>query len=223
MNPIPEDLRDIPLRIAEAAPEHAGIPIAVTNPWSGETLARVATVNAAGVEAALRHAAHLHADRGGWLPKRERIAILTRAAAIMEERAEMLARVASAEGGKPLIDSRIETARAIDSLRLCIHALRENDAAPPGMDVNAASAGRLAWIRREPVGVVLAFSAFNHPLNLIAHQVGPAVAAGCPVIVKPAETTPLSCAALTGILEEAGLPRGWCQMLLTESHALSGR
>ena len=69
----------------------------------------------------------------------------------------------------------------------------------------------------EPIGVVLAYSAFNHPLNLIVHQVGPAIAAGCPVIVKPAKATPLSCFRFVGILREAGLPPEWCQAMMTAS------
>ena len=74
------------------------------------------------------------------------------------------------------------------------------------MGVTPASAGRLAFTHHEPIGVVVAVSAFNHPINLIVHQVGPAVAAGCPVIVKPAEDTPLSCLRLIDLLREAGLP-----------------
>ena len=89
------------------------------------------------------------------------------------------------------------------------------------MDRNAASAGRLAFTHHEPVGVVVAFSAFNHPLNLIAHQVGPAIAAGCPVIVKPAKATPLSCFRLVRILREAGLPDEWCQPLVTVDQELA--
>jgi acyl-CoA reductase-like NAD-dependent aldehyde dehydrogenase len=89
------------------------------------------------------------------------------------------------------------------------------------MNLNPASAGRAAFTQIEPAGVVVAFSAFNHPLNLIVHQVGPAVAAGCPVIVKPAEATPLSCMRFVGILREAGLPDPWCQALLTTGHDVS--
>lgn len=73
-------------------------------------------------------------------------------------------------------------------------------------------------MNKEPIGVVVAVSAFNHPLNLIAHQVGPAIAAGCPVIVKPAENTPLSCFRLVDIFHQAGLPEAWCQVILPENH-----
>jgi acyl-CoA reductase-like NAD-dependent aldehyde dehydrogenase len=84
------------------------------------------------------------------------------------------------------------------------------------MNINTASARRVAFTQREPIGVVVAVSAFNHPLNLIVHQVGPAIAAGCPVIVKPAGDTPLSCLCLVDILREAGLPPGWCEALVTD-------
>src|SRR3972149_6224834 len=89
------------------------------------------------------------------------------------------------------------------------------------MNLNAASAGRLAFTQQEPIGVVAAFSAFNHPLNLIVHQVGPAVAAGCPVIVKPAKATPLSCFRLINIFRQSGLPAEWCQALVTTDNDLA--
>ena len=118
---------------------------------------------------------------------------------------------AAREGGKPLVDSLVEADRAIDGVRICVERLRTQAGGEIPMGINAASAGRLAFTRHEPIGVVVAFSAFNHPLNLIVHQVGPAVAAGCPVIVKPAKATPLSCFRFVGILREAGLPEEWCQ------------
>ncbi len=82
------------------------------------------------------------------------------------------------------------------------------------MGINAASQQRMAFTRKEPIGVVVSVSAFNHPLNLIVHQVGPAIATGCPVIVKPAEDTPLSCYRFVSLLREAGLPDAWCQALV---------
>ena len=134
----------------------------------------------------------------------------------MEERAESLALEAAREGGKPLVDSRVEVARAIDGMLNCAEVLRSEAGHVIPMNVNAASARRIAFTQREPIGVVVAVSAFNHPLNLIVHQVGPAIAAGCPVIVKPAGDTPLSCLRLVDILREAGLPPGWCEALVTD-------
>jgi acyl-CoA reductase-like NAD-dependent aldehyde dehydrogenase len=90
------------------------------------------------------------------------------------------------------------------------------------MGLNAASSGRAAFTRYEPVGVAVAFSAFNHPLNLIVHQAAPAIAAGCPVIVKPAEAAPLSCMRFVGILHEAGLPEEWAQALVTTDLDVAG-
>ena len=122
---------------------------------------------------------------------------------------------AAREGGKPLIDSLVEADRAVDSIRLCVEHLRSQAGEEIPMGRTASSGGRLAFTQFEPIGPVLAFSAFNHPLNLIAHQVGPALAAGCPVVVKPAKATPLSCFRLVQILREAGLPEEWCQPLVT--------
>ena len=85
------------------------------------------------------------------------------------------------------------------------------------MDLTQAGAGRIAYTSKEPIGVVVAVSAFNHPLNLIVHQVAPAIAAGCPVLVKPAGDTPLSCKAFVDILHQAGLPPQWCRFVMCET------
>lgn len=196
------------------ASEPAGT-LDVKAPFDLSLIARIETSGADGVEKALATAHRLYRDRAAWLPARRRIEILERAVELMKERAELLAVEAAREGGKPLLDSRVEVARAIDSIRLCVDCLRAGAGEVVPMGINAASAGKLAFTLRGPIGVVVAISAFNHPLNLIAHQVGPAVAAGCPVIVKPAEDTPLSCFRFVEILREAGLPDAWCQALVT--------
>jgi acyl-CoA reductase-like NAD-dependent aldehyde dehydrogenase len=137
--------------------------------------------------------------------------------ALLKSHQEELAVEAAREGGKPLIDSRIETARAVDSIRVCIETMRTEYGRGIPMNLNAASKNRLAVTSFEPIGPVLAISAFNHPVNLIAHQVGPAIAAGCPCIIKPAEATPLSCVRFVRLLYEAGLPEEWCQCVIAES------
>jgi acyl-CoA reductase-like NAD-dependent aldehyde dehydrogenase len=91
------------------------------------------------------------------------------------------------------------------------------------MGLTPASDGRLAFTTKEPIGIVAAISAFNHPVNLIAHQVAPAIAVGCPVIIKPAVPTPLSCLELVALLREAGLPEPWCQSFITEDNTLAER
>ena len=140
----------------------------------------------------------------------------------MEQQAES-AMEAAREGGKPLTDARVEVARAIDGVRNCCDLLRSEAGHVVPMGINAASAGRVAFTLREPIGVVVAVSAFNHPLNLIVHQVAPAIAAGCPVIVKPANGMLLSCFRLVEILHEAGLPEDWCQSFALESNEVTGQ
>ena len=192
----------------------SGDPLQVFAPYDNTLLATVDTADAAAVEQALVTACSLFRDRSQWLPKSQRISILQKTAALMAEQRDALALAAAAEGGKPLIDSRVEIDRAIDGIHGCIECLRTNAGHEIPMDINAASAGRMAMTQREPIGVVVAVSAFNHPVNLIVHQVGPAIAAGCPVIIKPAEDTPLSCFRLVELLREAGLPAAWCQPLV---------
>lgn len=185
----------------------------VVAPYDDEV---IATVDAAGsevVQKALATATSLYEDRNAWLPVEQRINILEKTAHIMQERQELLALGAAHEGGKPLCDSKVEVTRAIDGVKLCIESLRTESGREIPMGLNTASAGRLAFTRKEPIGVVVAVSAFNHPLNLIVHQVTPAIATGCPVIVKPARETPLSCFRFVEILRESGLPEAWCQAL----------
>ncbi|MBL1320268.1 MAG: aldehyde dehydrogenase family protein [Methylophaga sp.] len=193
----------------------------VTSPFDDSLIATVETANLDDINQALTIASKLFADRDKWLPASERIAILDRAVAIMEDRAEELALESAREGGKPLIDSRVEMARCIDSLRTCVDTLRSDCSKPVPMGINGSSEHRLTMMKKEPIGVVVAVSAFNHPLNLIAHQVGPAIATGCPVIVKPAENTPLSCYRLVNIFHEAGLPAQWCQAVLPMDHTVA--
>lgn len=193
----------------------------VTAPFDGAKIARLPRLNAAEMEAALAAAYGLYRNRDGWLPRARRIEILRAAAKIIAGRAEELALQAAREGGKPLIDSRVEIARAIDGIEVCIETLRTDAGTVIPMGVNAVSSGHLAFTQYEPIGVVAAVSAFNHPFNLIVHQVAPAVAAGCPVLVKPASATPLSCIAFVEILHEAGLPKAWAQVVIPETNQLA--
>jgi acyl-CoA reductase-like NAD-dependent aldehyde dehydrogenase len=190
--------------------------IRVTAPWDDSLIATVAAIDSTGANQVLATAYDIFRNKEAWLPPSERIAILTKTAEIMSGRAEELAVEAAREGGKPLIDSRVEVARAIDGVRNCVECLRTESGREIPMNLNTASSHRLAMTRREPIGVVVAISAFNHPLNLIVHQVGPALAAGCPVIVKPAEDTPLSAFRFAGILREAGLPEEFCQVVVVD-------
>lgn len=195
--------------------------ITVYAPFDRKPIGKIATADANAVEQALKTAHALYRNRDAWLPAVKRIEILEKTITLMKQRADELATESAREGGKPLMDSKVEVARAMDSLKICVETLRTDAGEVIPMGVTPSSANRIAFTQGEPIGVVVAVSAFNHPLNLIAHQVGPAIAIGCPVIVKPARTTPLSCFRLVAMLREAGLPDDWCIPLLPENNELT--
>ncbi len=200
-----------PIKVPGA--EAAGI-IEVFSPYDGKPVGSVECIDAKGAEFALNNMAEVFRDRNNWLPAHERIAILERAALTIQARSEQLITTAITEGGKPYSDTKVELLRAIDSIKISIDCIRSSRGTEIPMQLNRASMNRLAFTHREPIGPVVAVSAFNHPLNLIAHQVAPAIAAGCPVIIKPARETPLSAFALVDIFHQSGLPVAWCQPVM---------
>ena len=175
------------------------------------------------LETKLGSAARMMRDRDAWLKPHQRSAILQRTAGLLEGRQAHFAELIAQEGGKPLTDAAAEVLRAIDGLRNAAEELRNFAGREIPMGLTRASEGRWAFTTKEPIGVVAAISAFNHPLNLIVHQVAPAIAVGCPVIVKPAVATPLSCLELIALLREAGLAEAWCQTFVTDDNALAER
>lgn len=189
----------------------------ITSPYDGSVIGTVSTVDITGVEKALRTAYAIYRDRQRWLPAPERIKILENTAKIMRSRFDELALEAAREGGKPLSDSIVEVNRAIDGVSNSIECIRNAAGKEIPMGINASSMGHLAFTTKEPIGVVVAVSAFNHPLNLIVHQVCPAIAAGCPFVVKPAGATPITCMRFMQILYEAGLPPEYGQALVTDN------
>lgn len=193
----------------------------VMSPFNGDCIGELNLVGAAEIETMLSSAHRLFSDRSCWLPKSDRLSILRKAAELIRERRESLALQAAREGGKPLVDSLVEIDRAADGIECCIEEIRTSAGNVIPMQIDGNSSSKVAFTQYEPIGVVAAVSAFNHPFNLIVHQVAPAVATGCPVLVKPAASTPLSCNAFLEILREAGLPKGWAQMVLPEKTELA--
>jgi len=189
----------------------------VCNPYDLTTIGTVSLSNWNTIDKYLDTAHSLFRCRSRWLPAYKRIDILKNTATIMQFRFEALAFQIANEGGKPLLDARVEVTRAIDGVELCIKELSHLGGDEIPMDLTEAGAGRMAFTAREPIGPVVAVSAFNHPLNLIVHQIAPAVAVGCPVLVKPADDTPLSCRAFVDILYEAGLPEEWCRFVACDT------
>jgi acyl-CoA reductase-like NAD-dependent aldehyde dehydrogenase len=179
--------------------------------------------DAQALDTKLGSAARMMRDRDAWLKPHQRSAILQRTAGLLEARQTHFAKLIAQEGGKPLTDAAAEVLRAIDGLRNAADELRNFAGREIPMGLTRASEGRWAFTTKEPIGVVAAISAFNHPLNLIVHQVAPAIAVGCPVIVKPAAATPLSCLELIALIREAGLAEPWCQAFVTDDNALAER
>lgn len=188
--------------------------IKINSPFDFHLIKEVELADAQEVELALSTANTLFKDKSSWLPKWRRIEILEKVVKLMEFKKENLTLVAAEEGGKPYIDSLIEVERAINGVRIASEQIGYISGEQIPMGHTKASENRLATTIREPIGVVVSISAFNHPLNLIIHQTVTAIAAGAPVIVKPALTTPLSCLEFMKILDEAGLPNGWCQCII---------
>ncbi len=184
-------------------------------------LADVAADDASSLEKKLTVAAKALRDRDGWLKTHQRRTILQRTAELLEGKQSQFALTIAQEGGKPLKDAIVEVIRAIDGLRSAAEILRTFAGQEIPMGLTPASEGRWAFTTKEPIGVVAAISAFNHPLNLIVHQIAPAIAVGCPVIIKPAATTPISCLELVKLFYEAGLDERWCQSLITDDNALA--
>jgi len=189
--------------------------IDVNNPFDQSLIKSLPISSSAQLESAISKAHDLVENRDNWLPAHQRVEILERVISIMSEQIEELTQLAASEGGKPYIDSKVEVLRAINGVKLAIEHIPQIKGEQIPMGHTASSANRIAYTQREPIGVVASVSAFNHPLNLIVHQTIPALAVGCPVLIKPAALTPLSCFRFVEILSEAGLPDGWCTALLT--------
>jgi acyl-CoA reductase-like NAD-dependent aldehyde dehydrogenase len=185
--------------------------LAVTHKFTGAVLAEVAVAGPSEVDEAVA-AARRAAARS--LPPLERAAILRRAAEAIASRAGDLALLIAREGGKPLKDARAEVARAVQTFTLSADQATRVHGEQVPVDASPGNADRLAFTLRVPVGVVAAIAPFNFPLNLVAHKVAPALAAGNAVVCKPASTTPLTAVELCRILEACGLPPGFLNLVV---------
>jgi len=188
----------------------------VRSPYDDELIDTLKLNTAFDAEVMLKKAKKLFDDKEGWLAPYDRIEILKKLASLLDAKVEEFAGFIAKEGGKPLTDARIEANRAVNGIHIAISELSNLRGEEIPMGLTEATSGRRAFTMHEPIGVVVALSAFNHPLNLIVHQVVPAIAAGCPVIVKPASTTPITCIKFVELLKEAGLPDGWCQVCVCD-------
>jgi acyl-CoA reductase-like NAD-dependent aldehyde dehydrogenase len=191
--------------------------IEVHSPYSGDVVGRVAKGGAAEAARALDAAERAMRDP---LPAHERARILDATARLLDERQEDAAQIISAEAGKPLKAARVEAQRAISTFTFAAVEARKLVGEVVPMDASPAGAGKLAFTLRLPIGIVGAISPFNFPLNLVAHKIAPALAAGCAVVLKPASATPLSALFLASLETEAGLPPGWINVVAGSAGAI---
>ena len=191
-----------------------GETVDVRSPFSGDVVGRVAKAGADEARRAVDAAARAFESP---VPAHERAAILDRVADLLRERHEDMARTICAEAGKPIKTARVEASRAVSTYTFAAVEARKlaGDVVP--MEASEAGEGKIAFTLRRPVGIVGAISPFNFPCNLVAHKLAPALAAGCPVVLKPASQTPLSALLLAELEQEAGLPAGWLNVLVGPS------
>jgi acyl-CoA reductase-like NAD-dependent aldehyde dehydrogenase len=191
--------------VATMTSDEVGEEIVVKSPFDGSEIGRVLRSTTNDVDRAVATASK--AFKAGPLPRWKRAEILDTAARLLAEREEQFARTIAAEAAKPIRTARIEAQRAVGTFQFAAAEARTFDGEIVPLDAIPAGEGKVGFALRVPIGVVGAISPFNFPLNLVAHKLAPAIAAGCPVVLKPATQTPLSAVALAALLvDECGLP-----------------
>ncbi len=190
--------------------------MSVESPWTREPVGECCRAGPAEVQKAL-DTAYAGAQTMRQLRSYQRADILHRVADGLVERREDFARMIAMEGGKPILEARAEAVRAESTFRLAAETARSWGGELLPLDITAAGGDRVALVRRFPVGLVTGISPFNFPLNLVAHKIAPAVAAGCSINLKPASATPLTALMLGELLLEAGIPPGGCNVVPVSS------
>jgi acyl-CoA reductase-like NAD-dependent aldehyde dehydrogenase len=185
--------------------------VEVRSPYSGELVGQVAKAGPAEARRAVDAAEIAMREP---LPAHKRAEILVRVAGYLGRRQDEVAQTISAEAGKPLKAAKVEAARAMSTFTMAAVEARKLAGEMVPMDASQAGTGKLGFTLRRPIGVVGAISPFNFPLNLVAHKIAPALAAGCAVVLKPASQTPFSALLLAELETEAGLPPGWLNVLV---------
>ncbi|REE96911.1 aldehyde dehydrogenase family protein [Thermomonospora umbrina] len=184
---------------------------AVRAPYDGTPVAMVPAGGPRDVDRAVRSA--VGALRRDDFPRSERVRVLEQTAAALNDRRDHFAKAIALESAKPLKTARVEAARAVETFAFAAAEARTFTGEVVPMEATAAGANKTGFTLRVPVGVVAAISPFNFPLNLVAHKVAPAIAAGCPIVLKPASQTPVSALLLAELLDGLGLPSGWLNVV----------
>jgi acyl-CoA reductase-like NAD-dependent aldehyde dehydrogenase len=207
-------LPQIPLFLAGRSVDDAGTPLDVVSPFDGTIVGRTRQADAATYEAAV-DACMAAAPTVAAMPVHERAAVLQRVSAGLAHDRDAFARRISLEAGKPIRDARTEVDRAAMTFQVAAEEARRLSGGGEVLPMDLAPHGerRVALTRRVPLGPIAAISPFNFPLNLVAHKLAPAFAAGNPVVLKPASRTPLSALALAELMRDCGLPEGALSVL----------
>lgn len=179
--------------------------LSVYSPFDGSVIGSVEVTGAEEVEELLARA-RKGAELSRALPRHRRASILEKAAQIVESRSERFATTIVSEAGKTLVQARKEVLRCVNTLKLSAEEAKRNAGEVVPFDAYAGSESRQGWFTREPLGIITAITPYNDPLNLVAHKLGPAIAGGNAVLLKPSELTPFSAINLVDALVEAGLP-----------------
>src|SRR5712691_4300072 len=182
----------------------------VRSPYSGGVVGRVAKGGAPETKRAIDAAEQAMREP---LPAHKRTEILVKVAGALGRRHDEVARLISDEAGKPMKAARVEAKRAMSTYTFAAVEARKLAGEMVPMDAAQAGEGKLAFTLRVPIGIVGAITPFNFPCNLVAHKLAPSLAAGCAVVLKPASQTPLSSLLLAELMEEAGLPAGWLNVV----------
>jgi acyl-CoA reductase-like NAD-dependent aldehyde dehydrogenase len=184
----------------------------VTSPYDGHEIGRVPACGAADVDRAV--AVAKDALAGGPLSRWKRAEVLDNAARLLAERRDEFAAIIAEEAAKPIKTARVEAERAVGTFQFAAAEARTLAGDMVALDAIASGEGKLGFALRVPIGVVGAISPFNFPLNLVAHKLAPAIAAGCPVVLKPASQTPFSGIRLAELLiDDCGLPSEWLHVV----------
>jgi acyl-CoA reductase-like NAD-dependent aldehyde dehydrogenase len=185
----------------------------VKSPYSGEVIAAIGQADEKAIDKALSNAVETFNTVMRKMPAYQRCEILEKTSKLLVEKREEIARIIALEGGKPIKDARIEVTRASITFGIAAHEAMRLDGEQLPMDVSGGNEGRVGLVIREPIGIVGAITPFNFPINLVAHKVAPALAAGNVIVLKPSSQTPIASFKLLEILKEAGLPDGVLQIV----------
>ena len=193
----------------------------VYNPSNGDLFCSITADTMDSATTKIEAAFQLFKNPEKHLARHERIELLEKLIVHLEDNRQEFIDTMIQEGGKPRRDSVVEFDRAVQGVKLSIGAVAEHVGSSIPLGSQASSSGRIATTKVFPRGVVLAFSAFNHPLNLIVHQIIPAFATGCPCIVKPSGDTPMSCILLVKAMHAVGITADYIQSVVPTERKIS--